>query len=127
MSFFSLPCKAELIIRRGLGIGTTPAALIAHGISTTVVEIDPVVYDFALKYFTLPIPNEVIIEDAVSVAANLAEQGKKFNYIVHDVFTGGAEPVELFTAEFLMDLNKILEPGGVIAIVCLPFYNQIMA
>ncbi|KAL8635183.1 MAG: hypothetical protein Q9228_007303, partial [Teloschistes exilis] len=31
----------------GLGIGTTPSALIAHGISTTILEIDPVVHDFA--------------------------------------------------------------------------------
>ncbi|RAL63086.1 hypothetical protein DID88_004170 [Monilinia fructigena] len=60
----------------GLGIGTTPAALISHGIHTTL----------------------------------------KFNYIVHDVFTGGAEPVDLFTYEFLKDLHDILEPGGVIAI-----------
>ncbi|KAM3150702.1 hypothetical protein ABEW05_008955 [Botrytis cinerea] len=100
----------------GLGIGTTPAALISHGIHTTLVEIDPVVVDFAQKYFSLPEPQETIIDDAVSVASNFAAQGKKFNYIVHDVFTGGAEPVELFTYEFLKDLHDILEPGGVIAI-----------
>lgn len=81
------------------------------------MEIDPVVVDFAQKYFSLPEPQETIIEDAVSVASNFAAQGKKFNYIVHDVFTGGAEPVELFTYEFLKDLHDILEPGGVIAIV----------
>lgn len=106
-----------LIQNSGLGIGTTPAALISHGIHTTLVEIDPVVVDFAQKYFSLPEPQETIIDDAVSVASNFAAQGKKFNYIVHDVFTGGAEPVELFTYEFLKDLHDILEPGGVIAIV----------
>ncbi|APA06426.1 hypothetical protein SS1G_12906 [Sclerotinia sclerotiorum 1980 UF-70] len=100
----------------GLGVGTTPAALISHGIHTTLVEIDPVVVDFAREYFALPEPQETIIDDAVSVASNFAAQGKKFNYIVHDVFTGGAEPVELFTYEFLKDLYDILEPGGVIAI-----------
>ncbi|KAK6613903.1 spermine spermidine synthase [Botrytis cinerea] len=82
----------------GLGIGTTPAALISHGIHTTLVEIDPVVVDFAQKYFSLPEPQETIIDDAVSVASNFAAQGKKFNYI------------------FLKDLHDILEPGGVIAI-----------
>jgi spermidine synthase len=82
------------------------------------VEIDPVVVSFARKYFSLPAPHETIIDDAVSVTSNLAAQGKKFNYIVHDVFTGGAEPVNLFTYEFLKDLYDLLEPGGVIAIVC---------
>ncbi|KAM3074977.1 hypothetical protein ACMFMG_007560 [Clarireedia jacksonii] len=100
----------------GLGIGTTPAALISHGIKTTLVEIDPVVVSFAKKYFSLPAPHATIVDDAVSVASNFAAQGKKFNYIVHDVFTGGAEPVDLFTYEFLKDLYDILEPGGVIAI-----------
>jgi spermidine synthase len=76
------------------------------------------VVSFAQKYFSLPAPHEIIVDDAVSVASNFAAQGKKFNYIVHDVFTGGAEPVDLFTYEFLKDLYDILEPGGVIAIVC---------
>jgi len=34
----------------GLGIGTTPSALMSHGIETTIVEIDPVVHEFATKY-----------------------------------------------------------------------------
>lgn len=79
--------------------------------------------DFAQRYFALPEPQETIIDDALSVASKFATQGKKFNYIVHDVFTGGAEPVELFTYEFLKDLYDILEPGGVIAIVMLSFYS----
>lgn len=101
----------------GLGIGTTPAALIAHGIDTTIVEIDPVVYDFAAKYFSLPSGHTAIIADAVAYASQLARTEKKFDYVVHDVFTGGAEPVDLFTLEFVQDLHAILKPGGVIAIV----------
>ncbi len=103
----------------GLGIGTTPAALVAHGIDTTVVEIDPVVHEFALKYFQLPTNHTGVIEDAVSYAATLARDtsGKRFDYLVHDVFTGGAEPIDLFTLEFLQDLSTLLKPNGVIAIV----------
>ncbi|RDW71869.1 spermine synthase [Coleophoma crateriformis] len=107
----------------GLGIGTTPAALMAHGIWTTIVEIDPVVHDFATKYFGLPETHTKVIDDAVSYAALVAggfdyngNIGRKFDYIVHDVFTGGAEPVELFTLEFLQDLKTMLNPDGVIAI-----------
>ncbi|KAJ4331385.1 hypothetical protein N0V85_009957, partial [Neurospora sp. IMI 360204] len=40
----------------------------------------------------------------------------QFDYIIHDVFTGGAEPVALFTYEFLQNLNSLLKPDGVVAI-----------
>ena len=100
-----------------MGIGTTPAALMTHGIETTIVEIDPVVHEYATKHFGLPTKHKAIIEDAVSYAARIAHTEEKYDYIVNDVFTGGAEPVDLFTFEFLSDLNTILKPGGVIAIV----------
>lgn len=41
---------------------------------------------------------------------------KIYDYIIHDVFTGGAEPVELFTEEFLRGLSDSLSIDGVIAI-----------
>ncbi|KAK4229445.1 polyamine aminopropyltransferase [Podospora fimiseda] len=102
----------------GLGIGTTPAALVAHGIDTTVVEIDPVVHEFATKYFQLPKNHTAVIEDAVSYTDRLAadEKGQRYDYIIHDVFTGGAEPIPLFTLEFLQNLNTLLKPDGVVAI-----------
>ncbi|WAO85725.1 Hypothetical protein NCS54_00297300 [Fusarium falciforme] len=100
----------------GLGIGTTPSALVSHGIDTTVVEIDPVVHEFAQKYFNMRQNNPPAIADAVSYTANLVNQSKSYDYIVHDVFTGGAEPVDLFTLEFLQGLGTLLKPDGVIAI-----------
>ena len=104
-------------MKSGLGVGTTPAALISHGIDTTIVEIDPVVYDFATKYFELPANHTAVIADAVAYASMSVELGHKFDYIVHDVFTGGAEPISLFTFEFLSDLHSLLKPNGVIALV----------
>jgi spermidine synthase len=108
-----------LTICRGLGVGTTPGALIAHGIDTTVVEIDPAVHDFASKYFQLPKNHTAVIEDAVSYTDRLASvtENGRFDYIIHDVFTGGAEPIALFTLEFLQNLYTLLKPGGVVAIV----------
>lgn len=41
----------------------------------------------------------------------------KYDYVIHDVFTGGAEPIELFTLEFLAGLSNLLKRDGVIAIV----------
>ncbi|KAL1971033.1 hypothetical protein VTN77DRAFT_2867 [Rasamsonia byssochlamydoides] len=102
----------------GLGVGTTPAALISHGIDTTIVEIDPVVHKFATQYFHLPANHTAIIEDAVTFVQNAQKQPepRRYDYIVHDVFTGGVEPVDLFTLEFLQGLNSLLKNDGVIAI-----------
>ncbi|KAH7013449.1 S-adenosyl-L-methionine-dependent methyltransferase [Ilyonectria destructans] len=101
----------------GLGIGTTPSSFVTHGIDTTVIEIDPVVHEFAGKYFDLRENNPPVIADAVSYTAKLAnESTTKFDYIVHDVFTGGAEPVDLFTLDFFQGLNALLKDDGSIAI-----------
>lgn len=110
-----------------MGVGTTPAALVAHGIDTTVVEIDPVVHEFAAKYFKLPKNVTTVIQDAVTYTADLSstDEGKEsFDYIIHDVFTGGAEPIPLFTLEFLQTLEALLKPGGVIAIVGFLFLSS---
>jgi spermidine synthase len=95
------------------------------------VEIDPVVHKFASKYFQLPSNHTAVIEDAVSYTSRLAsnESGARFDYIIHDVFTGGAEPIDLFTLEFLENLSALLKPEGVVAIVCfattsIPSYNH---
>jgi spermidine synthase len=98
----------------GLGIGTTPSAFIAHGINTTVVEIDPTVYYFARKYFALPKNHTAVVQDATTF---VQYDTGKYDYIIHDVFTGGAEPAELFTVEFIQSLHDLLTPKGVIAVV----------
>ena len=100
-----------------MGIGTTPSALIAHGINITIVEIDPIVHHYASKYFGLPGNHTPVIADAVKYLSSLAKTEQKYDYVVHDVFTGGAEPEDLFTQEFLQDLHSVLKPDGVIAIV----------
>jgi len=106
----------------GLGIGTAPKALMAHGINTTIVELDPVVHQFATKYFDLPGVHTAVLQDAVSwvdrqAAQDTSEQQQpKYDYIIHDVFTGGAEPLALFTDEFIRNLRSLLNPDGSIAI-----------
>ncbi|KAF3761300.1 S-adenosyl-L-methionine-dependent methyltransferase [Cryphonectria parasitica EP155] len=108
--------EAEALVI-GLGIGTLPAALVAHGVDTTVVEIDPVVYEFAAKYFQLPSNHTAVVADAITYTEELVNKSdSRFDYIVHDVFTGGAEPVPLFTLEFLQNLHTLLKPNGVVAI-----------
>ncbi|KZF22979.1 S-adenosyl-L-methionine-dependent methyltransferase [Xylona heveae TC161] len=107
--------KTALVI--GLGIGTTPSALVAHGINTTTVEIDPLVHEYAEHYFGLPLNHTTVIQDAMAfVEESNAKSTIHYDYIIHDVFTGGAEPIELFTHEFLLGLSSLLKPSGVIAI-----------
>jgi hypothetical protein len=102
----------------GLGVGTLPSALIAHGIDTTIVEIDPAVHKLASQYFALPANHTPIIEDARKyIAFTAGHNPRQFDYIVHDVFTGGAEPSELFTNEFMVGLRDLLKDDGVVAIV----------
>lgn len=91
----------------------------AHGVNTTVVEYDPVVYEFATRYFDLKENNPPVLQDAVGYTAQLAKIAPAtYDYIVHDVFTGGAEPVDLFTLEFFQSLHALLAPRGTVAIVC---------
>lgn len=116
------PDSESSALNIGLGIGTAPGALIAHGINTTIIELDPVVYKFALEHFNLPKKHMPLIGDAISLIedAQTRNLSVRYDYIIHDVFTGGAEPVELFTYEFLSGLKFLLKEDGVIAIVSDP-------
>lgn len=112
-----VPESQKSALNIGLGIGTAPNALISHGINTTVVELDPVVHYYATKYFGLSPNHTAVIDDAVQYVHSKSQLNPgSFNYIIHDVFTGGAEPVSLFTQEFLRGLYDLLTPDGVVAI-----------
>ncbi len=103
----------------GLGIGTAPSALLHHNINTTILELDPAVHAYAVKYFDLPTNHSYYIGDAVSAvhaSARNPSHRDMYHYIIHDVFTGGAEPVALFTTEFLGALSTLLKPDGAVAI-----------
>ena len=83
------------------------------------------VHDFATKYFVLPQNHTSVIGDAIEVVRDMQkakEMRNKYDYIIHDVFTGGAEPIELFTREFIMGLSDLLTPDGIIAIVRTKFH-----
>ncbi|CUS07387.1 unnamed protein product [Tuber aestivum] len=104
----------------GLGIGTAVNGLIAHGVETDVVELDPVVHQYATEFFQLEENHTAYIEDAITFVKrennNKGKDRKKYEYILHDVFTGGAVPASLFTMEFFVGLRDLLSEDGVIAI-----------
>lgn len=95
--------------------------MIGHGINTTIVELDPVVHYFATKYFDLPKKHTVALVNALKFVDDVAASHRgSYDYIIHDVFTGGAEPAALFTLEFLAGLHTLLRDDGAIAIVSNP-------
>ena len=108
----------------GLGAGFAPTSLQKHGISTTIVEIDPAVYSAARTYFGLPDPGKgnVFLEDARGWITNRRKaiqgpQAELFDIVIHDCFSGGGVPSHVFTVEFWQELKDVVKPDGVVAIV----------
>jgi spermidine synthase len=109
----------------GLGAGISATAFHRHGIATTIVEIDPAVYDAAHLFFGLPehAPDRLFLEDARTWAARKRaglESGEEvvlYDIVVHDCFSGGGVPEHIFTVEFWDDLKVALHPEGVVVVV----------
>ncbi|KAF7332288.1 Spermidine synthase [Mycena kentingensis (nom. inval.)] len=105
----------------GLGVGISPIGFGRHGLSTTIVEIDPAVYDAARLYFGLPEHDaeHLFLEDARQWAARRhknVDVETPFDIIVHDCFSGGGVPEHIFTLEFWNDLKASLHPEGVLVV-----------
>ncbi|KAK9383676.1 uncharacterized protein V2V93DRAFT_362467 [Kockiozyma suomiensis] len=113
----------------GLGIGTSAKAMISHNISTDVVELDSNVLQYAVQFFDFPInQSRVTICDGRHFIHSLAhtlrheplvaekEALRHYDYIIHDVFAGGAVAPELFTSETWDDVRQIMAPDGVLVV-----------
>ena len=111
----------------GLGTGIAAQSLITHGIKTTIVEIDPMVYKYAREYFGLAAPHAVHLTDARGwvheqssasnpFLANLGQTPTKYDYVIHDCFSGGGVPEHIFTTEFWADLKRTMRDDGVLAV-----------
>ncbi|KAI6105894.1 S-adenosyl-L-methionine-dependent methyltransferase [Pisolithus sp. B1] len=116
-------CERALVI--GVGTGIVADALAQHGISTTLLEVDPAVYYAARRYFGLKHPGDdnVFLEDArgwlerrVATLSASPSNPPKFDMVVHDCFSGGRVPEHLYTIEFWNELRAIMTPNGVVAV-----------
>jgi spermidine synthase len=118
-----------LISFSGLGAGVAVTSFVKQNIDTTVIEIDPAVYNASRQYFGLPdLPSDrVFLEDARVVLAEKRQSAlqhgvsnhKRYDYVVHDCFSGGGVPAHLFTIQFWEDLKIVMNPDGVVAVVSL--------
>lgn len=97
----------------GLGAGYLPMAFAAHGVVTDAIEIDPAVAHAARAYFPFQSPRRLIVGDARYELARLPE---RYDFIVHDCFTGGSIPAHVLSAEMLRDVRAHLNEGGVLAL-----------
>jgi hypothetical protein len=84
------------------------------------VEIDGTVVDFARKYFDFR-PKNVYVEDALVFLDRVREEvasgrRRRYNHVIHDVFTGGTVPVALFSQKTFRCIREIMADDGVIAV-----------
>ncbi|KAJ2030288.1 hypothetical protein IWW57_001262 [Coemansia sp. S610] len=98
----------------GLGIGVAARSLHEQGVRVDVVELDPAVYRAAVDFFGLPRSlHGVYLQDGRRFIDDAADAS--YDYIVHDVFTGGSVPAVLFSQSAVAQLSRILAPRGVLA------------
>ena len=111
----------------GLGIGVSAKTLMESGIIVDIVELDPVLYRYAREYFELPEPRNVYLMDArpfldqkttttTSTSTQSPPPTHKYDYILHDVFTGGLVPSSLFSIQAWTLISTLLKPRGVVAV-----------
>ena len=105
-----------IYIFSGLGIGVSAASLQNANITLDIVELDPTVYDYAIDYFKLEKKHNIYIQDGRRFIENAPS--RKYNYVLHDVFTGGSVPSSLFSTKALEQIKRIMKDDGVLALVC---------
>ncbi len=97
----------------GLGGGHVAKDLKAKGLAVDTIEIDPAVADAAQRYFNFTPTGEFLVGDARYEIKNL---NKQYDFIIHDCFTGGSEPVHMLTVEMLGQLKQMLTSRGILAL-----------
>lgn len=104
-------------MKRGLGIGTAACALIRHHVETEVVELDPLVYHFARHHFDMPEPKKVYMTSAESFIKVAQKEALRYDYILHDLFSGGwVSDTELAASNWAV-IHGIMTENGVLAVV----------
>lgn len=112
------PALAATPIRRALLIGQGAGHMAMglrdrYGIVTDTLEIDPAVAEAASEYFGFTPTGQQIIGDGRYVIRHLTGP---YDLIIHDCFTGGAEPAHLLTVETLTQLRQLLAARGLLAL-----------
>jgi len=110
---YSLNPSGKTCLVVGLGPGLIPMWYEKMGIKTDVVDINPDIEDIAKKYFGFSISGEVIIDDA---RYYLNKPGKKYDYVILDVFNGDTTPWHILSIETLRSVKSRLTKSGILAV-----------
>jgi spermidine synthase len=110
---YSLNPKGKNCLVIGLGMGAVPMWYESMGIMTDVVDINPEIFRSAEKYFGFANRGERIVEDARYF---VSRSGKKYDYIILDVFAGESTPFHVLSLESLQLISRRLNPGGVLGV-----------
>jgi spermidine synthase len=97
----------------GLGAGLVPTWYGARGVRTDVVDINPDVARVARDHFGFRPTGEVVLADARFF---LAQPGRRYDYVILDVFSGDTTPSHLLSREALGLVRSRLEDGGLLAV-----------
>jgi SAM-dependent methyltransferase len=108
------------VLQIGLAIGSLGMSPGAGDRTIDVVQIDPAVVHFAQKYFAFSTRGEIHVEDARTY---LRRTDRRYDLIVHDTFTGGSTPEHLLSLEVIQQIQRILRPGGVLALNFVEYEN----
>ncbi len=111
---FKRDLKNILIIGGGGGIGARKFVADDENVVVDLVEIDQEVVDLSAKYFYLqPGPRlRVHVEDGRNFVRRTTT---KYDLVVLDAFTiGGQIPFHLTTLEFMREVERLMNPGGVL-------------
>lgn len=92
-----------------------------------VVEIDPLVHQMAVNHFGLHLPESsttINILSGSSYVSRIAQMNRdinhtlqKWSHVIHDCFSAGNVPMEMYTKGFWEDLSELVEVDGIIAVV----------
>jgi len=114
LGIFNFPAKRVLIL--GAGIGSIARLLSGHPVirELVVVDIDPVVIQFAKEYW--PYEKDVQVNFYADDAAQFVAKSSKeqFDLILSDVFVDDETPEQLVTSEYLRNLDNLLRPDGML-------------
>lgn len=97
----------------GLGAGVVPMWYEQQGVRTDVVDIDPMVFDVARRFFSFSVSGQTIVDDARYF---LNRSDKQYDYVILDVFNGDNTPFHVLSKEALQTVKQRMAPGGVLGI-----------
>jgi spermidine synthase len=120
MSFAGLIAnpEPEQVLMIGLGGGTISNVLLElyPELKIDIVEVDPAVLKVAGEFFSFRETDrsKVHIMDGRVFTRRALQQGRRYDLIILDAYTGEYIPEHLMTVEFLQDVKGLLTPHGVV-------------